>query len=121
MKLLLKAILLLFIFALARSANTFGVPEATYSYNQTLLKKLPKYVPNIEYLGAGYNIFFANPHSTDGQDPGYRNWGVFDFEYDADVQKSLTVDKNWIFPKGVRYNSYQACSMSYSSKQIDSM
>lgn len=36
-----------------------------------------KFVNNIEYLGTGYNIAYANPRSSEGIDPGYRYSKIF--------------------------------------------
>jgi hypothetical protein len=48
------------------------------SYDYSIYSHLPKTINNIDYLGRGYNIFYGNPHSTQGLDPGYTNYHILD-------------------------------------------
>lgn len=78
--------------------------------------QLPPKLPNIGYIGYGYNIFYGNPHCTDVFDPGFGQVPLFEFSYD---KKQITTDGRWLIPDAVSVpGEATECSISGSSQTI---
>jgi len=81
-------------------------------------KDAGKIMPNIRYLGKGYNILRGNPHSFDGKiDPGYAE-SILDLTY----SEGLRVEQDsWIIPDGTDGVDVRACRTDFGSKEINGM
>lgn len=80
-----------------------------------------KFVNNIEYLGAGYNIIFGNPLSTREIDPGYKDFNAFEYHYQDSILDSLTTDADYFVPDHVNLKTKTACDISFSSQEMSTM
>lgn len=74
-----------------------------------------KFITNIEYLGAGYNIAQANPNPSSGIDPGYTTHNAFKFELDSTPRNALSADGDYFVPEGVNLLSKTTCQITFSS------
>lgn len=73
-------------------------------------------LPNIDYLGAGYNIFLGNPRCTDGIDPGFVDTGkVLQLNYD---DGRMTDDQRYIIPDHTRAKGAAVCESEFESEEI---
>lgn len=78
----------------------------------------PAKLPNIGYVGYGYNIFYGNPHATGAFDPGFGQVPVFDFTY---KNQQTTPDDRWFVPDDVSIpGTATSCSVQGSSVTIKS-
>ena len=75
-------------------------------------------MPNIGYLGAGYDHIHGNPHSSDHFDPGYRQ-SIFDLtKYCGDV----TSDNRYLIPQNsISFGTTQPCSLAFETTFVESL
>jgi hypothetical protein len=80
------------------------------------------WLKNIGYAGAGYNLFYGNPHPTEsGVDPGFTDHAgqpIFDLQYTFDsrgVPQVATVDQESALPNNIIVKSEVGCKMSFTS------
>lgn len=73
-------------------------------------------IPNLEYLGIGYNIFEGNPRGSDisEADPGFRS-GVIQL---VQKQTELTIDQDYMVPLGVDLRYITACKFASKSTEL---
>jgi hypothetical protein len=72
-------------------------------------------MPNIDKIGAGYDIFFANPHAIGTIDPGFRS-PVYNLTiYNGN---RLTPDKRYLVSEGVDVTRSHACKTSFTTTDI---
>lgn len=77
---------------------------------------LPPKLPNIGYIGYGYNVFTANPHASNHFDPGFGQVPIFDFTYN---QQQTTADGKWLVPDNVVVpGAATECSVQGTSQTI---
>ncbi|KAL4462604.1 hypothetical protein ABPG74_000434 [Tetrahymena malaccensis] len=96
-------------------------PDQIMFWNQTISPGQIKYIPNISYLGQGYNIFYGNPLSTSGLDPGFRNLPAVDLLYQDNLWDSVSPDRAYFIPDGVRLNVEKSCLITFSSKEVSTL
>jgi hypothetical protein len=70
---------------------------------------------NIDYIGAGYNIFLGSPRFTTSLDPGFSSAEIFAISYDGNRK---TGDWRYLVPDNIDIKSEYACSLSYTSTTI---
>ena len=77
----------------------------------------PPTMRNIGYLGAGYNVFQGNPHSSDlaGGDPGFGKNQIFSLTYN---QGLTTSDQRWSIPDGTTVRSVAGCTYSSTASIV---
>ena len=75
-----------------------------------LLKKLP----NIDFLGAGYDVFRGDPRSR-SQDPGFKTKKVLALNYKT--QKS-SADGNWVLPDNVDFLPILTSSFNAATNEV---
>lgn len=68
-------------------------------------------LPNINYLGLGYDAFHGNPHSNDG-DPGFR-LAVLRIDYEEGKS-----DGRWFIPDGVEALQKIICGYESTSSEV---
>jgi hypothetical protein len=74
------------------------IGSATSGQALSLMQAQPMPMPNIDKLGSGYDILFANPHAIGSIDPGFR-----DSVYDLSVYSGkLTPDQRFAVPDGTQ-------------------
>ena len=75
-------------------------------------------IPNLEYLGLGYNIFEGNPRGSDisEADPGFRS-GVIKL---IQKQTELTIDQEYMVPLGVDVRYITACKFASKATELSS-
>lgn len=75
-------------------------------------------IPNLEYLGLGYNIFEGNPRGSDisEADPGFRS-GVVKL---IQEQTELTIDQEYMVPLGVDVRYITACKFASKATELSS-
>merc|ERR1712136_716456 len=99
-----------------KTSQTCTVLDGAKITNETLSENAPRYMKNLDYVLAGYDIFFGNP-ATGGAspDPGYRQH-IFRADYG---KNSLTADRRFKVPSGMTIRSCGgSCEMSFSSELI---
>ncbi|EAR82900.1 MAC/perforin domain protein (macronuclear) [Tetrahymena thermophila SB210] len=95
--------------------------DQTISWKQSISPGQIKYIPNVSYLGQGYNIFQGNPLSTSGIDPGFRNVPAVDLLYQDNLWDAASPDRAYFIPDGVRVNIEKSCLITFSSKQVSTL
>ncbi len=75
-------------------------------------------IPNLEYLGLGYNIFEGNPRGSDisEADPGFRS-PVVKLRQE---QTTLTIDQEYMVPLGVDVRYITACKFASKATELSS-
>ena len=75
-------------------------------------------IPNLEYLGLGYNIFEGNPRGSDISevDPGFRS-PVIKLRQ---TQTRQTIDQEYLVPVGVHVRYTTACKFASKATEISS-
>ena len=76
----------------------------------------PPRFPNIGYIGSTYDIFYGNPLSTKGIDPGFTLRNLYQFTY---FNHCVTGDKRYSLPDHVQAKPSEACSFDFSSETHD--
>ena len=73
-------------------------------------------IPNLEYLGLGYNIFEGNPRGSDITeiDPGFRSRVV----KLRQEQTTLTIDQEYMVPLGVDVRYITACKFASEATEL---
>ena len=74
-------------------------------------------MPNIGYLGRGYDHMIGNPHPTGLEDPGYRV-EIFDL---SKYCGELTADQRYRIPQKISVRSVESCTLSFKTTFIESM
>ena len=64
---------------------------------QPLAATEPTMLPNIDFLGSGYDVFRGNPRSR-SRDPGFKTEKILALNY---KNKSISDCGNWIIPDNV--------------------
>ncbi|KAL4472669.1 hypothetical protein ABPG74_018618 [Tetrahymena malaccensis] len=114
----MKSIILLL---LAVSSINCDDPRGTLQWNDSISSSSIKYIPNVQYLGQGYNIFTSNPHSSQGLDPGYQNVAAINLTYAGNLWQNVNPERNYFVPNGVSLSQQKSCTMSFTAKQVSSM
>ena len=74
----------------------------------------PMPMPNIDKLGSGYDILYANPQAIGTIDPGFR-----DSVYNMSISSGkLTPDQRFAIPDGTQVSMCQTCVVSFSSTEV---
>lgn len=73
----------------------------------------PAKLPNIDFLGNGYDIIKGNPH-TDLIDPGFRQQ-MFTFDYS---KQTTSADGKWLIPNNVEMLPFTSCSYHSDTTEI---
>ncbi|KAL4472668.1 hypothetical protein ABPG74_018617 [Tetrahymena malaccensis] len=95
--------------------------DQTISWKDSIQPGQIKYIPNVSYLGQGYNIFQGNPLSTSGLDPGFRNFPAVSLLYQDNLWDAASPDRAYFIPDGVRVNIEKSCLITFSSKQVSTL
>ncbi|KAL4462605.1 hypothetical protein ABPG74_000435 [Tetrahymena malaccensis] len=90
-------------------------------WNDSINTGTIQYVPNIQYLGQGYNIFTSNPHSSQGLDPGYKNIAAINLTYADNLWQNVNPERTYFVPDGVQLSQQKSCTMSFTARQVASM
>ena len=84
-------------------------------------KILPRQMPNLETLGSGYDLFWANPHATPPHmvDPGLRA-SIFDLQQQDQQMSGLktTSDGRYFIPRYVNLKACQSCSLNFKTNKM---
>ncbi|KAL4486812.1 hypothetical protein ABPG72_006644 [Tetrahymena utriculariae] len=95
--------------------------DQTISWKQTISLGQINYIPNVSYLGQGYNIFQGNPLSTSGIDPGFRNLPAVSLLYQDNLWDAASPDRAYFIPDGVRLTIEKSCLITFSSQQVSTL
>ncbi len=77
--------------------------------------KNDQHMKNIDYLFAGYDIFYGNPLPVSGKvDPGFRDQ-IFDVTYDKNIKSG---DRRYNVPDGCTFRQTTSCDMNMSHSEI---
>lgn len=76
---------------------------------------IPVTLPNIDYIGSGYDIVRGNPHAKGTVDLGFKFKSVFEFNYES---KTITADGRFTVPDGFSV-SPPSFSCSLDSQAIE--
>lgn len=79
-----------------------------------LAQSAPPTLPNIGYLGSGYDIFKGNPHSTGQSDPGFKG-KVLELSYD---DGATTVDQQYVIPDKTDARGAVLCNSGFEASKI---
>eukprot|EP01113_Clastostelium_recurvatum_P001004 TRINITY_DN1042_c0_g1_i1.p1 TRINITY_DN1042_c0_g1~~TRINITY_DN1042_c0_g1_i1.p1 ORF type:complete len:359 (-),score=88.85 TRINITY_DN1042_c0_g1_i1:109-1152(-) len=75
-------------------------------------------LPNVGYIGYGYNVFHGNPQATDSFDPGFGQAPLFAVTY---TQQKTTPDGQWLVPDGTSVpGSATTCSTNTNTSTVSS-
>ncbi|CAI2179026.1 20464_t:CDS:2 [Funneliformis geosporum] len=74
----------------------------------------PTRLPNIGYLGGGYDIYKGNPREIGSVDPGFRLEPIFNLTLDG----GITPDGRYILPKGVVAELCISCVIDFSTDYV---
>lgn len=92
----------------------------TFSYtlnlqSQLLLKSDGAHMKNIDYLFAGYDVFYGNPYPVSGKvDPGFRDQ-IFEVNYE---KKTVSGDRRYNVPDGCTFKQTSSCDMNMAHTEI---
>ena len=75
-----------------------------------MLKKLP----NIDFLGAGYDVYLGNPRSM-SRDPGFKTQRVLALNYET---QNPSADGNWILPDEVGFLPVLSSSFNAATNEV---
>ncbi|KAL4486811.1 hypothetical protein ABPG72_006643 [Tetrahymena utriculariae] len=114
----MKSILLLLLIVSCINCDDL---RGTLQWNDSIDSSSIKYIPNVQYLGQGYNIFTSNPHSSQGLDPGYQNVAAVNLTYANNLWQNVNPERNYFVPNGAILFQQKSCTMSFSAKQVTSM
>ncbi|KAL4472670.1 hypothetical protein ABPG74_018619 [Tetrahymena malaccensis] len=90
-------------------------------WNESIDPKSVGYIPNVQYLGSGYNIYYANPHSTRGLDPGFTNSPILQLTYNNNLWTNVNADRSYYVPDNVSLTVEKSCIISFSSQEVTSL
>ncbi|EAR98782.1 MAC/perforin domain protein (macronuclear) [Tetrahymena thermophila SB210] len=93
----------------------------TLQWNDSINTQSIQYIPNVQYLGQGYNIFTSNPHSSQGLDPGYKNIAAINLTYTDNLWQNVNPERTYFVPNGVFLSQQKSCTMSFTARQVASM
>ncbi|KAL4462606.1 hypothetical protein ABPG74_000436 [Tetrahymena malaccensis] len=117
-----KSIFLIYILLIAQcQAGYLRGQDQTIFWNDTINPSSVGYIPNVQYLGSGYNIYFANPHSTRGLDPGFTNSAILELSYNNNLWTNVNPDRSYYVPDNVSLNVEKSCIISFQSQEINSL
>jgi len=80
----------------------------------SLLPLKPERLPNVGYLGVGYDIYKGNPREVGSVDPGFRLEPVFNLTLDG----GTTSDGRYILPKGVVAEQCISCLIDFDTNYV---
>ncbi|KAL4486810.1 hypothetical protein ABPG72_006642 [Tetrahymena utriculariae] len=90
-------------------------------WNESIDPKSVGYIPNVQYLGSGYNIYYANPHSTKGLDPGFTNTPILQLTYNNNIWTNVNANRSYYVPDNVSLTVEKSCIISFSSQEVTSL
>ena len=70
---------------------------------------------NIGYLTTTYDLYYGNPNPTNGLDPGFREYPIFNFQY---TKNTVTPDGKYLVPDNVNVIGEQICNLDFASTSI---
>jgi hypothetical protein len=70
-------------------------------------------IPNIDFLGAGYDVFLGNPRSK-SRDPGFRG-EILALSY---AKETSSGDGKWLIPDNVRFLEELSCSYNVETVEV---
>ena len=79
-----------------------------------VIKKQVK-MANIGYISYTYDLYYGNPNPTSGQDPGFRQYPIFNFAY---TSNTYTPDGRFIVPDNINVIGEQICNLDFASSTI---
>ncbi|EAR98783.1 MAC/perforin domain protein (macronuclear) [Tetrahymena thermophila SB210] len=117
-----KTVFLVFILLIGQcQAGYLRGQDQTILWNNTIDPASIGYIPNVQYLGSGYNIYFANPHSTTGLDPGFTNSGILELDYNNNLWTNINPDRSYYVPDNVSLTVEKSCIVSFQSQEVNSL
>ena len=75
-------------------------------------------LPNIGYLGSGYDILKGNPLALGTVDPGFQVYSSFDL---SAAGYHPSPDQRYLVPNGTELRLAPACEVSFEASSIDSI
>ncbi len=70
---------------------------------------------NIGYLTTTYDLYYGNPNPSNGLDPGFRAYPIFNFQY---TKNTVTPDGLYLVPDNVNVIGEQICNLDFASTSI---
>ena len=78
------------------------------------LPQAQRKLPNIDFLGAGYDVFLGNPRSR-SRDPGFRTNKVLALSYS---RETLSADGSWLIPDDVQFLQELSCGVNVETNEV---
>ena len=102
-----KAVVLLLLLSL----SCYSVQaQGQLCLSNDVLKKLP----NIDFLGAGYDVLLGNPRSM-SRDPGFKTTRVLALSYET---QKPSADGNWVLPDEVGFLPVLSSSFNAATNEV---
>ena len=99
------------VFLLLLSLSCYSVKaQGQLCLSNDILRKLP----NIDFLGVGYDVFRGDPRSR-SQDPGFKTKKVLALNYES---QKPSANGNWVLPDNVDFLAILTSSFNAATNEV---